>query len=298
MNKETEMSQDIKGEYNIYSRNGFQGVELGTGAVIGYRTGIRKPPGEQGPDTGDEQARLLARYPKPTGPARDLGNVPNGAEPPKEPPPQVENVQVDANNVQIPADEEEDLRAILKVPPYYLSGEFGNLFVPYGGILFPYSPSIQVESKADYTDSGPLHSNYPINFYKSSAISDIGMTANFTVQGPRDAGYYLGAIRILSALTKMKFGGDAMAGTPPPICRLFAYGEYMIKNVPVVITSFRHDMPDDTDYYRAVVNNEQVMVPTKSQFTINYKVTYSRKEMMEAGVDAFISGDLYGRGYL
>ena len=294
------MSEDVKGETSIYSKNGLTGVNLSSGAFVGYRTGIRKKPTMT--DTGDETNRLASRFPAPvtdTGDEADrLARRYPGAEPEPEPDVEVDNQQVDSeNNTQVP-DETEDMRVILKIPANYLNLEFGNVFAPYGGILFPYTPSIQFEHKADYSPTTPLHSNYPINFYKNSGLSDIGITATFTVQGPQDALYYLGAKNLLAALTKMKFGDDAFAGNPPPICRLYAYGEFMFKNVPVVISSFRHDLPDDVDYYRANINGENVMVPTKAQFTLNLKPTYSRKEMLNATVDGIFSGSSRKKGYL
>ena len=295
------MSEDIKGESSIYSKNGLKGVNLSSGAFVGYRTGIRKKTSEVS-DTGDETARLAARFPAAvtdTGDEADrLAKRFPGAEPEIEMPAEVENFEVDFANNQLPSEDTNDLRAILKVPTEYLSGNFGDVFASYHGILFPYTPNIQIEHKAEYSPVTPLHSNYPINFYKYSSITDIGMTANFTVQGPQDALYYLAARNILAALTKMRFGVDPLAGSPPPICRLWAYGEYMLKNVPVVLTSFRNDLPDDVDYYRAFVNDENVMVPTKSTFTMNFKPTYSRKEMMDVNVPGYLQSAFKRRGYL
>jgi hypothetical protein len=146
----------------------------------------------------------------------------------------------------------------------------------------------------------PLHSNYPLNFYKNSGISDITLTAPFTVQNDDDAYYYLGMVRILTALTKMRFGAsDRLAGSPPPVCRLYAYGEYVLKNVPVVITSVRHDLPDDVDFYTtSVLPGETVSVPTKATFTVGLKPTYSRQEMASVTVGAFLNNAVKGQGYL
>jgi hypothetical protein len=145
----------------------------------------------------------------------------------------------------------------------------------------------------------PLHSNYPINFYKNSSISDISLTANFTVQNDDDAYYYLGMVRILTALTKMRFGSEPLAGSPPPICRLFAYGEYVLKNVPVVLTSVRHDLPDDVDFYTtSVLGDGNVSVPIKAAFTLSMKPTYSRAEMLNATVDSYLNNGQPGKGFL
>jgi hypothetical protein len=293
---------EILGEPGIYQQNGYTGVNLESGATVVYKNLRRR---SQVTDTGDETARLAARYPKPEeGPVRDTGNATPGAEPPEEKPAEVENYQADATGTTAqPVQDETDLRAILKVPSMYMSGKkFGDsdqIFQRYGGVLFPITPQITLESKAEYSSVNPLHSNYPVNFYKNSSISDITITASFVVQNDDDAYYYLGAIRILTALTKMRFGNEALAGSPPPICRLFAYGEYILKNVPVVITSVRHDLPDDVDFYTtSVLTDGRVSVPTKATVTINAKPTYSRQEMMNATVDSYLTNSMQGRGYL
>jgi hypothetical protein len=229
-----------------------------------------------------------------------MGNATAGAEPPEEQPAEVQNYETnETGNTATKVSDETDLRAILKVPEMYLSGKFTKIFQQYGGVLFPYTPQITLESKAEYSSLTPLHSNYPINFYKSSGISDITVTANVTVQNDDDAYYYLGMIRILTALTKMRFSSDSLAGSPPPICRFFAYGEYILKNVPVVVTSFRHDLPDDVDFYTSNVLPEgAVSVPTKASFTIGLKPTYSRQEMMGATVSSYLNNSRVGEGFL
>ena len=43
-------------------------------------------------------------------------------------------------------------------------------------------------------------------------------------------------------------GSDPKAGNPPPIIFLNGYGNYVFKNVPVVVTSFSTTLSNDTDY--------------------------------------------------
>ena len=298
-NKEIKMAGDILGEAGIYSQNGFTGVNLNTGATVVYRNVKRgqKPHG----GSGAGSAEFAATDPRRTdieGPSRDTGEATPGAEPSLPDPVEVENLQVNVDNTVTPVDDMNDLRTILKVPPNYLSGQFDNIFSQFGGVLFPYSPQITIEHKAEYSQSNPLHSNYAINFYKNSGINDITITGTFTVQNDEDAFYYLGVKRILSTLTKMRFGNDSLAGSPPPICRLFAYGEYVLKNVPVVISNVKHDLPDDVDFYTTTIRTQRVSVPTKATITITCKPTYSRKEMMNVTVDDILSNSLVGRGYL
>lgn len=291
---------DILGEPGIYQRNGFTGRNLDSGATVVYKD-LRRRGSRTGSGAGS--AEFAAQDPRRVDlqqPARDTGNATPGAEPPVEKPAEVENFTTDATDtVAQRIDDEKDLRAILKVPSLYLSGKFSEIFSQYGGVMFPYTPQITMEHKAEYSSNTPLHSNYAINFYKNSAVSDISLTANFTVQNDDDAYYYLGAVRILSALTKMRFGKESLAGSPPPICRLFAYGEYVLKNVPVVVAGIRHDLPDDVDFYTsAVMPDGRVSVPTKAQITLSLKPTYSRAEMMESNVSSYLNNAFSGKGYL
>lgn len=286
---------DILGQPGIYQQNGYTGVNLDSGATIVYRDIRRRKHGGSGAGSAEFAATDPRRIDIEQ-PARDTGNATEGAEPPVEQPAEVQNFQTDATNTAAPVPRADDLRAILRVPPMYITAPFTNIFSEYGGVLFPITPQITLENKAEYSSITPLHSNYPLNFYKSSAVSDITVTASFTVQDDNDAYYYLGMIRILTALTKMRFGNEAKAGSPPPICRFSAYGEYMLKNVPVVVTSVRHDLPDDVDFYTSsVLPQGQVSVPTKSTFTINLKPTYSRQEMMGANVTSYLANS---GGYL
>lgn len=290
------MAGNILGEPGIYSQNGFTGVNLSSGATVAYRNPRRRGTVT---DTGDETARLANRFPAPvTGPIRDTGNATPGGELPAEVSPEVNVQKVNADNSTSDASDQDELRTIIKVPAEYINGDFSREFSKFGGVLFPYSPQITLENRAEYSSNTPLHSNYPINFYKNSAVSDITITSTFTVQNEDDAYYYVGAIRILSSLTKMKFGNDSKTGSPPPICRLSSYGEWVLKNVPVVIASVRHDLPDDVDFYTCWVRGQRVSVPTKASVTVVCKPTYSRREMAVATVDSYISNSLVGKGYL
>jgi hypothetical protein len=187
-----------------------------------------------------------------------------------------------------------DLRVKIEVPSSYLRsytrGWDSNLQKLHG-IVFPYTPQISVEHKADYTSQTPLHSNYAINFYKSSMVSDISVSGVFTVQNKADAVTYLATVHLLRALTKGRFGGsDPLRGNPPPVCRLHAYGGFMLDSVPVAVTSFKQDLPSDVDYFYI---NDSVMgeasVPTKSTISIGLKPMFSRQEMLDATVPDWLT---------
>lgn len=208
------------------------------------------------------------------------GKVPAGANP--------------KSNAKQPAEaqfsntKKEDLRVTIRVPAMYRSPDPR---IP-SGIMFPYTPQITVEHKADFVPQNPLHTNYTLNFYKSSSVSDISIQGLFTVQNDNDAIQYLAAVHLLRALTKGRFGGtDQFRGSAPPICRLMAYGEYMLKNVPVSVASFKQDLPSDVDYYYLASSSlGSAMVPTRCTISVVCKLMVSRSEMLTASVDSWLSG--------
>ena len=197
-----------------------------------------------------------------------------------------------------------DNRVKIRVPESYTEG-----IVPGGpyrmlsminGIIFPYTPAISYEYKADYTPQNPIHSNFGLQFYNRSSVGSISIQGKFTVQDSRDAGAYLSTVHLLKALTRMKTGNDGKdAGSPPPVCRLDAYGDYMIKNVPVAITSFRVELPEGVDYYTIGKDSTQdyptekdygqTTVPTVSTIAITCIPMYSRDEMQKFSVDKWLA---------
>jgi hypothetical protein len=188
-----------------------------------------------------------------------------------------------------------DLRAKIRVPLEYF---YAEVLPPglaqlrsFNGIIFPYTPQISFGHTANYAPQQPLHSNFSFNFYQRSSVSNISIVAQFTVQNNNDAAIYLGTIQLLSALTKMKTGNDFNAGAPPPICRLDAFGTYMLKNVPIAIGSFRVELPNSVDYF---IYNESdpenlTSVPVISTIQLECVLMYSRREMQEFTVDNFIN---------
>ena len=199
-----------------------------------------------------------------------------------------------------------DLRVKLRVPNEYLKGPSAgpaNIIQKNGGILFPYTPTIAMDNQAQYATQTPLHSIYPLNFYKNSTVSPITVTAKFTVQNEFEGAVLLGVIHLLRSLTKMKFGNDPDAGSPPPVCRFDAYGDYMMYNVPVAISSWRHELPDSVDYIAvgrpgSPTTYGRSMVPVMSTIAITMNVMYSRREMLAYNVKDWLSGSLARRGYL
>jgi len=197
-----------------------------------------------------------------------------------------------------------DHRVRINVPDSYIRattrGPTGELY-NNNGIIFPYTPQVSFEHKADYTSPSVMHTNFAQHFYQRSSVSAITITGKFTVQNDYDAGVYLSTIHLLRALTKMLVNGESNAGSPPPVCRLFAYGPYMLNNVPVSVNSFKTDLPDNVDYYALASASKPFggsMVPVVSNISVTLLPMYSRNEQQQFTVDSWITGDLNKNGFL
>jgi len=200
-----------------------------------------------------------------------------------------------------------DQRVKIRVPLKYLTrftqGSTGSPLNKVGGILFPYTPSVSYGVNATYTAQSPTHSNFTQNFYKNSAIDNISINGKFTVQTAEDADILLCTIHLLKSLTRMRAGGalvgDTDSGAPPPVCRLDAFGDMLLNNVPVVISTFKFDFPDSVNYFR-YKSKELGMnsVPTVSTISITCIPMYSRTEIQKFSVTAYSNGWYKGRGYI
>jgi hypothetical protein len=119
------------------------------------------------------------------------------------------------------------------------------------GIIFPYTPKIDMAYKADYDQYALTHSNYKGYFYKSSYASEVQMHATFTAQDSTEADYLLAVIHFFRSVTKMFYGQDPQRGAPPPLVYLSGLGQYQFAAHPCAVTSFSYSLPDNIDYIRA-----------------------------------------------
>ena len=120
------------------------------------------------------------------------------------------------------------------------------------GVIFPYTPQIQVSYAAKYSTDTPTHSNYAINQYTSSSIDSVAITGDFTAQDVSEANYLLAVIHFFRTMTKMFYGQDqnTKPGTPPPLCYMYGMGDYQFSAHPLAITNFTYSLPNDVDYIK------------------------------------------------
>lgn len=160
------------------------------------------------------------------------------------------------NRVSLPASADWRVRLSLAQNATYLYRDANNgILAPLSrtnGVVFPYTPSIELNYAAKYDAVDLTHSNYRGYFYRNSTVDQISVRGTFTAQDTREAEYLLAVITFLKAVTKMFYGAtDPLAGTPPPLVFLSGLGQYQFSNHPCVVSSFQYSLPSDVDYIRA-----------------------------------------------
>lgn len=117
-----------------------------------------------------------------------------------------------------------------------------------GGLIFPYTPTIGISSGATYNGISTVHTNYTFQAYKSSEPGTISIVAPMYVEDPEQGLYWIAMVHYLRSLTKMFSGADPKAGNPPPVIMLNGYGNYVFKNVPVVVKRMSISLNAECDY--------------------------------------------------
>ena len=148
------------------------------------------------------------------------------------------------------ADANSDWRVRLTVPGGTIF-DSSPVFRPLkdaGGLVFPYTPTINIGGSAKYEPITPVHNNYPFQAYQSSSPDQITIQAPFLVENSAEAQYWIATVHFLRAASKMFTGDSTPAGNPPVILALNGYGEYVFKNVPVVLTNFTVSLDSASDY--------------------------------------------------
>ena len=145
------------------------------------------------------------------------------------------------------------------------------------GVIFPYTPSINIVYSAGYNAQDLTHSNYKIYTYKNSAVEAITIAADFTAQDSVEANYLLAVIHFFRSVTKMFYGQDQnpSRGVPPPLVYLRGFGQYQFDWHPAVISSFTHTFPQDVDFVEAYPTNNGLSIGALDLSVYEYERTRS-----------------------
>lgn len=144
---------------------------------------------------------------------------------------------------------------LYKAPSQQLQGILAPL-AESDGVIFPYTPTVTTNYRANYQTYDLTHSNIRGYFYQNSHVGDIGINGTFTAQDTKEAAYLLAVIHFFRSVTKMFYGQDQFRGAPPPVVTLSGYGQYQYNEHPCLVQNFNYSLPSDVDYIRVNPNNQ------------------------------------------
>jgi len=193
-----------------------------------------------------------------------------------------------------------DWRVRLSVPQNYKSSRLLTPLLETNGFMFPYTPQIIMEHSANYNALHPTHSNYAFPAYQNSQVSAMTIIGDFFIENEKEGQYWVAATHYLRSITKMAYGATSNQGAPPPVVKLNGYGDYVFKDVPVVVQMFTVELPNDVDYIQVGVGENGTWVPTRSSISVVVQPTYSRKSVTNFSLDAFVNGQYIvdGKGFI
>lgn len=167
---------------------------------------------------------------------------------------------------------------------------FVNLLKARNGVVWPYTPSLTLSTKANYTSIDTVHSNYPLYAYKNSSVDDIQISGEWSVEKIEDAENWIAATLFFRTVTKMFFGQSPNSGNPPPICVLDGYGASVFQNVPVIVKSFSVDFKDDVHYIN--YPGTATWVPILSTISVTVAPIYSRTRLRQFNLQNYAAGKM------
>tara|TARA_B100001248_G_scaffold116121_1_gene86899 strand:- start:32283 stop:33131 length:849 start_codon:yes stop_codon:yes gene_type:complete len=221
-----------------------------------------------------------------------------------------QNFKVDASFSSAPG--EKDWRVKLSIPNIQTFNN-SKMLAPLNetnGLTFPYTPTIILSHTANYSPISPVHNNYPFYAYNNSSVDQMTITGEFFVQNSAEGLYWISMLHYLRSVTKMFYGEGEFQGAPPPVVKLNGYGDYVFKNVPVVVTMFTLDMPTEIDYIavdiskigevasasegakdNTNISGTVAYVPVQSQVTVTVQPIFSRTDVQGFSLTDFVNGE-------
>ena len=165
------------------------------------------------------------------------------------------------------------------------------------GLLFPYTPQINVTQAVDYGETALVHSNQSVDHFIRAQATMISLTAKFTIQNQREGRYALAALHFLRVVSKMYFGdadkASGKAGLPPPVLIFSGYGDYMFDNLPVIVRSHTYSFDDSMDMVTVNAPGGIAKLPALFQVSIELKVQQTPNRMRTVfSLDSFRTGKL------
>ena len=200
---------------------------------------------------------------------------------------------------------------------YGLDNDPNGLLAPLkatGGPVWQVTPQIFLSGVANYQQQQLHGSNYPIYSYLNSTPPALPVQADFYANDMFDGHYLLAMMHFLKVTTKSYFGEQSLTkgtmGTPPPVL-LFEYlGDHGFNEVPVHISDYSIQLPEDCDYVPVETNvggngegtyagKETTYVPTRMNVMVNLIPNYApKKTRKEFDLDNLRNGSGYKGGFV
>ena len=190
-----------------------------------------------------------------------------------------------------------DWRVRLQLAPnsnyLYNAPDCGPLLWPLrdtDGVIFPYTPTIDLGYKANYTQYDLTHSNYRGYFYQNSYVDQVNIKGTFTAQDTAEANYLLAVIHFFRSATKMFYGQDAERGAPPPLVFLSGLGDFQFNKHPCVVSQFNYNLPADVNYIRAqstLSNGGNQLAARTRQTTLGNPIASTIQRLSSLGQQIF-----------
>ena len=168
-----------------------------------------------------------------------------------------------------------------------------------GGILFPYTPTINFAQAVNYMDLTMVHSNTDYAAYTRTPSVGISITGKFTVQNRNEALYALACIHFLRTVSKSYFGESdgAQAGLPPPILTLTGYGNFLFNQLRVILKNHSWTFDDNVDSVVVATDTGVARLPTLFSISTELTVVQTPQRMrQEFSFQKFASGELMNNG--
>ncbi len=190
-----------------------------------------------------------------------------------------------------------------------------NILAPLyatGGLLFPYTPQVQVSGDTEWSGHSLTHTNFDVLSYQRTASASISLSGKFTVQNQREGEYALAVLHFLRVAGKMYFGdldsaqrdaqnrdtSNAIAGLPPPALLLNGYGDYMFNNLKCVLKNYTYAFDENMDMID-IVSPAGGTVSLPPLFNISLSLglqTNPSKTRKQFSLNAFRTGKLMTDG--
>jgi hypothetical protein len=194
------------------------------------------------------------------------------------------------SQIQLQPNAKNDWRVRINAEWNLFNSPLFKLLQNTGGVVWPYTPSITISTKANYQTIDAVHSNYQFQAYKNSVIDDITISGEFSCETETDAAYWIAATTFFKTATKMFFGQGQNAGNPPIICNLTGYGSSVFDKVPVIVKSFSVDLKDDVNYIKCNVFGTNTWVPVMSTISVTVSPVYNRRRLRKFSLQDYSRG--------